>query len=347
MRVRLLLILLLIISVESFHAQIGLPEDIKIGVKLPMKSEYLHEERSVWVSLPEGYEQSTKTTYPVIYVLDAENNFNYLSTVYQYLSKEPFGVLPQAILVAIANTDRTRDLTPTNTSKEMSFSGKKQVMFAGSGGNATFMKFIKDELFPAIEKKYRSNGYKVLVGHSFGGLAAINNLLSEPLFNAYIANDPSLWWDKELLIKKTETSKDDFKNIKFYLAQANNAEARNVKDDEHEIAIGKFKNLLEQQKLKNLQWKYGFYQSDDHGTVPLPGNNDGLRYIFRSYKWNFRDAMKNTALINQHYQEFSKDMNHTFKPTELFFKKIIDIAKERSSAESVKELEQLKKEYYP
>lgn len=347
MRTRLLFIVLSFISFGALHAQTEQTENINIGVKMPLKSEYLHEERSVWVSLPEGYDQYTKTTYPVIYVLDAENNFNYLSTVYQYLSKEPFGVLPQAILVAVANTNRTRDLTPTKASKEMTFSGKKQVMFAESGGNETFMKFIKEELFSTIEKKYRSNGYKILVGHSFGGLAAINNLLSQPLFNAYIANDPSLWWDKELLIKKTENSKDNFKNIKFYLAQANNAEARNVKDDEHEIAIGKFKNLLEQQKLKNLQWKYGFYQNDDHGTVPLPGNNDGLRFIFKSYKWNFRDAMKNTALINQHYQTFSKDMNHTFKPTELFFKKIIDIAKERSSAESVKELEQLKKEYYP
>lgn len=347
MRTRLLFILFFVTGLVQFNAQSIQTENISIGVKIPLKSEFLHEERSVWVSLPEGYEQYTKTAYPVIYVLDAENNFNYLTSVYHYLSKEPFGILPQAILVAIANTNRTRDLTPTKSSKEMNFSGKKQNMFAESGGNTAFMKFIKNELFPLIEKKYRSNGYKVLVGHSFGGLAAINNLLLEPFFNAYIANDPSLWWDHELMVKKAESSTTDFRNIKFFLAQANNAEARNGKDDEHEIAIGKFKNLLEQQKLKNLEWKYGFYQNDDHGTVPLPGNNDGLRFIFKSYKWNFRGALKNPALIGQHYQEFSKDLNHTFKPTELFFKKIIDVAKERSTSETVKELELLQRQYYP
>lgn len=157
-----------------------------------------------------------KTAYPVIYVLDAENNFNYLSSVYHYLSKEPFGILPQGILVAVANTNRTRDLTPTKSSKEMDLGGKKQSMFTESGGNAAFMEFIKGELFPLIEKNYRTNGYKVFVGHSFGGLTAVNNLLTEPLFNAYIANDPSLWWDKELMVKKAEASTRDFKNIKFF-----------------------------------------------------------------------------------------------------------------------------------
>lgn len=229
----------------------------------------------------------------------------------------------------------------------MNFSGKKQTMFTESGGNAMFMKFIKDELFPAIENKYRSNGYKVLIGHSFGGLTAVNNLLSEPFFNAYIANDPSLWWDQALMVKKAENSANDFKNIKFFLAQANNAEARNGKEDEHETAIDAFKKLLEQQKLKNLQWKYGFYRNDDHGTVPLLGNNDGLRFIFKSYKWNFREALKNPALIDHHFQAFSKDMNHPFKPTELFLKKVIDVAKERGTPDSVKELEQLQRQYYP
>ncbi len=342
-----LLFIVLWAGLLQFKAQTTQIENISIGMKIPLKSEFLHEERSVYVSLPEGYDQYTKTSYPVIYVLDAENNFNYLSSVYQYLSKEPFGILPQAILVAIANTNRTRDLTPTKASKEMNFAGKKQTMFTESGGNEVFMKFIKEELYPFIEKKYRSNDYKVLIGHSFGGLTAVNNLLSDPFFNAYIANDPSLWWDKELMVRKAGNSTKDFKNIKFFLAQANNAEARNVKDDEHEIAIGKFKNLLEQQKLKNLSWKYEFYQNDDHGTVPLPGNNDGLRFIFKSNKWNFREALKDPALINQHYQAFSKDLDHTFKPTELFFKKIINIAKERGTPESVKALERLEKQYYP
>lgn len=98
----------------------------------------------------------------------------------------------------------------------MNLGGKKQSMFTESGGNAAFMEFIKGNCFHLLKKNYRTNGYKVFVGHSFGGLTAINNLLTEPLFNAYIANDPSLWWDNELMVRKAEASVRDFKNIKFF-----------------------------------------------------------------------------------------------------------------------------------
>ncbi|WP_309362796.1 alpha/beta hydrolase-fold protein [Sphingobacterium sp.] len=322
-------------------------QEIAIGVKTPLQSDILKEERNLLISVPEGYEDGQKTSYPVIYILDGETNFNYLSSMYHYLSREPFGILPQAILVGITNTDRTRDLTPTATAKEKAFSGKRQAGFKGSGGNAAFMDFISKELFPFIEKNYRSNGFKVLIGHSFGGLAAINNLLEAPLFNAYIANDPSLWWDSELLIRKSENTQQDFKGIRLFLAQANNARVRNVKDDEHEIAIGKFKTLLEQGRLANLQWKYAFYEEDDHGTVPLPGNNDGLRFIFAPYRWNVRNALKDPETIRQHFDQLSADMGYKFQPTELFFKKLMEIAAERSTPQILEQIKAIEQHYYP
>lgn len=322
-------------------------QDITIGIKTKLRSEILNEDRTLLISVPESYENSPKTNYPVIYILDGETNFNYLSSVCHYLSREPFGSLPAAILVGITNTDRTRDLTPTATAKEKAFSGKRQAGFKGSGGNAAFMDFISKELFRFMEKNYRSNGFKVLIGHSFGGLAAINNLLEAPLFNAYIANDPSLWWDSELLIRKSENTQQDFKGIRLFLAQANNARVRNVKDDEHEIAIAKFKTLLEQGRLANLQWKYAFYEEDDHGTVPLPGNKDGLRFIFAPYRWNVRNALKDPGTIRQHFDQLSADMGYKFRPTQLFFKKLIEITTERSTPPIVEQIKAIQQHYYP
>lgn len=40
-------------------------------------------------------------------------------------------------------------------------------------------------------------------------------------------------------------------------------------------------------------------------------------------------------------------MGYTFKPTETFFRKIIDIAKERATPVVVNEFEALQKHYYP
>jgi hypothetical protein len=50
--------------------------------------------------------------------------------------------------------------------------------------------------------------------------------------------------------------------------------------------------------------------------------------------------LKNPSLINEHYQKVSEDMGYT-KPTETFFRKIIDIAKERATPAVVKEFEAL------
>ncbi|OOG17999.1 alpha/beta hydrolase [Sphingobacterium sp. CZ-UAM] len=334
--------LLLLLSIGPVAGQ-----QVTIGVEASIRSQIVNEDRSILISVPEGYQTYSKTSYPVIYILDGETNFKYLASLYHYLSREPSGILPPAILVGIANTDRTRDLTPTAVSGPKALSGKRTRGFERSGGNAAFMDFIGKELFPYIEKNYRSNGYKVLVGHSFGGLTAINNLLTNPLFNAYIANDPSLWWDNELLIKKGEASGRDFKDIRLFLAQANNARLRNVSDDEHEIAIAKFRTLLENEQLKNLQWKYAFYEEDDHGTVPLPGNNDGLRFIFGAYRWNFRDALKDPAAIRQHFDRVSAELGYEFRPTQLFFQKMLTIANERSSMLIVDQLKAIQQHYYP
>ena len=205
---------------------------------------------------------------------------------------------------------------------------------------------LKGNCFRLLRRTTGPMVYKVFVGHSFGGLTVVNNLLTEPLFNAYIANDPSLWWDKELMVKKAEASTRDFKNIKFFWRRRIMLRQEMEKRTNTKLQSESLKPVGAR-KAKNLQWKYGFYEKDDHGTVPLPGNNDGLRFIFKSYKWNFRDALKNPALISEHYRKVSEEMGYTFKPTETFFRKIIDIAKERATPAVVKEFEALQKQYYP
>ncbi|MFP3594919.1 alpha/beta hydrolase, partial [Chryseobacterium sp. SIMBA_038] len=78
-------------------------------------------------------------------------------------------------------------------------------LFADRGGSENFVKFMQEELKPFISKNYRTQDYSVLVGHSFGGLFAINVFLSHPdYFNAYVANDPSLWWDNKVTLSRTK-----------------------------------------------------------------------------------------------------------------------------------------------
>ena len=157
-------------------------------------SKKLNETRHFFVHLPSNYYNTwfQPAKYPVIYVLDGGDHFTYLSGIVDYLSMS--GKIPPMIIVGIRNTNRTRDLTPTNSTKL--WNGVEKDWFKSSGGNDAFLSYIKDELIPLIDSKYRTNGYKVFIGHSFGGITTINALIKMPnVFNSYISVDPSMWWD--------------------------------------------------------------------------------------------------------------------------------------------------------
>ena len=84
---------------------------------------------------------------------------------------------------------RMRDYTPTNLAAN-----------PGGGGARAFLAFLKDELLPAAESRWRADPTRRgLGGHSLGGLFATYALLHEPaLFSRYWIGSPSLWWDAPL-----------------------------------------------------------------------------------------------------------------------------------------------------
>jgi predicted alpha/beta superfamily hydrolase len=110
-------------------------------------------------------------------------------------------ILPPAIVVGIANVDRKRDFTfPTTIEAD-----KKD--FPTTGGSAKFISFIETELQPFVEQQFRTDGSKTLIGQSLGGLLATEILFKKPaLFNNYLIISPSLWWDRESLLKHGATA---------------------------------------------------------------------------------------------------------------------------------------------
>lgn len=165
---------------------------IVIGHKLTVTSNILGEERQVWVYTPDGYDQSD-AAYPVVYLLDGAGHFHHATGVLSFLATR--GRAPEMILVGVLNTERTRDLTPA--------SSVEADQARGSGGADNFLAFMETELIPAIEKDYRTRPYRVLIGHSFGGLLANYALAYKPaLFNASISISPTLWWDNGSLVKR-------------------------------------------------------------------------------------------------------------------------------------------------
>src|SRR5215468_10543026 len=83
--------------------------------RFQIHSQVLNEDRVIWVRTPAGYERS-KAVYPVVYQTDAPGHINEMGSSADFLVTNDR--MPQVIIVAIANTDRTRDLTPTRADEK-------------------------------------------------------------------------------------------------------------------------------------------------------------------------------------------------------------------------------------
>lgn len=343
---KIIFVLILLFYIANSFSQ----DSITIGSKHHIFSKALNEERKFWIYLPPDYNNKkfAPAKYPVVYLLDAENNFHSYTGIQQSLAKGPYSMIPQMIVVGICNTNRTLDLTPTESNRD-AFYDKSKKFFRQSGGNKNFITFLETELRPYIDSNYRTSGYNILNGHSFGGLTAVNILLHHTtLFNAYTIIDPSLWWDNEILIKKADSifNKKDFENRSIYVAMANKISIPQDTTTDMARGIRKFEKLLER-KPKNLRWAFKYYENEDHGTIPIPAEYDGLRFIFKEHSVQVKEAIQNPSLLEKHYVNLSKDTGFTFLPSESYLDWMGNFCLEREKPNSAISFFQLAKAYYP
>ncbi len=166
------------------------------GQVVEIESAKLNEKRILNIYLPQGYDPDSQETYPTIYVLDgsAHEDFPHIAGLVQFMNM--YELLPKSIVVGIANVDRYRDFTYPSTDKADLKS------LPQSGGSEKFIAFIEAEVQPLIAKSYKVNDHKTLIGQSLGGLLATEILMKKAdLFDDYIIVSPSLWWDKQKLVK--------------------------------------------------------------------------------------------------------------------------------------------------
>ncbi len=258
------------------------------GIADSVYSDILKESRHFWVELPPSYDPAASQKFPVVYVLDGGELLPAVAMAQHFYSG---GFFPEMIVVGISNrTHRTRDLTPSVITQRFGMPYPEE-----TGGAEVFTQFLEKELMPAIEKKYHATAYKTLIGHSYGGLFAINTLLNHPgLFNNYLAIDPSLDWDDQKLIQQAKVTfeKTNFNGKKLFISlsgqlhmQRPEITLENVKQDTSSYTLFPRSNLAFTELAKKyphngLQTDWKFYPNDLHGTVPLPSIIDGMISLF-------------------------------------------------------------------
>lgn len=230
-------------------------DPIPVHDSFTIDSKKVGEIRTINVWTPSEYKKSTDSL-PVMYMADGglEEDFPHIANTLAKLIKEK--KIEPIILVGIENTQRRRDLTgPTEVEKD-----KEIAPLVGESEN--FRAFINDELFPEIDKRYRTSKKKGILGESLSGLFVMETLFLKPeMFDYYIAFDPSLWWNNHYLVR---TAKEKLNNMpasvkKLWFAGSS---ATDISQYTNELS-----KILKYKNLKTLNWIYSDEPKEEHSTI--------------------------------------------------------------------------------
>lgn len=296
----------------------SIDDRILIGRKSSIHSEVLAEDRTYSVYIPPSYANHGEYThYPVLYLLDGESFFDSFSSTVRYMGS---GInantrFPEMIVVALHNTDRNRDFTPTRSL--MGPFGHTQPAYGATGGLPNFLRFMRDELIPHIDKTYRTTRYRLFVGHSLAGLAVVQTLLMAPeMFDAYIAIDPSLWWDNAVTLKTAQQSTRMHGISKKQLFIASAAMPAVKSWGKVDMGIPAVAKAIGHSRSPDLSVTLKHYSNEDHGSVPLAAFIDGVAKIFDGHKISNVTYFDHPERIDMQYEALSNRLGTRLLPTE-------------------------------
>ncbi|MCU0456537.1 MAG: alpha/beta hydrolase-fold protein [Bacteroidales bacterium] len=244
-------------------------DDIVIGKFRKFHSTITNEDRTLLVWLPRSYSQS-EICYPVIYLLYGQNTSGYLMpaiTACDMLAAS--GVIPEMIIVGVASAERYRDYSSIS-----------------DGNISNTSRFFMDELFPFVNKNYRTLNYRIVIGPQAGAVFSFYNLLSNPdLFHAYIIENPFTGQNSELLYKMADSFFNNSLTLNrfLYIKEEKDSNPANVS-----TAL-EFEKLM-QTRIPN-QFRFFFSLEDPSGyfVPPVPAK-DALLKLFSQYR--FPDTLK-------------------------------------------------------
>lgn len=295
-------------------------EDISIGKRYIIHSTTLGEDRQVFVHLPKGYARGDRR-YPVIYVLDGESHFALASSVVDFLSTN--NRVPAMIVVSIPNTHRDRDLTPPGSDPERK-NGPGRSRPVTTEGAENFLTFLADELRPWVDSHLRTEDFRILSGHSLGGIFSWYTLVSRPdAFQAHITISPSLHLDQGRWAAPSTT------DAARKLAHMSGRHFMYLTWGNHEPKLApKVQELVSWLQVNPptaLQWTHRYYPDETHGTNPHPSLYDGLEWLFADWRMPGQEGYWRApppagqdfslAQVQAHYAALSEKYGYAVTPS--------------------------------
>lgn len=299
MKTTLLLLTLFFGLVSETISQVG-DFEYKID-RREIESKFLNEVHTINIYLPIDY-QTNINKYPVLYVLESLYHFTKALNAVHGLGKLSTEI-PEMIIVGINSSDRWRDLTPSNTDAWMDYP------IPQSGNGANYLSFLSEEVVPLIDSAYRTQPFRVVYGHSLGGLYSLYSLSENPmLFDGIIASSPNLEYDDRIINKHTrELLLNPIEDYKFiFLCGDNDSESYTIEAELYTNLIDSF--------TKNIDHHFHNYVNFNHWDVPNQSMIDGLRFVFNDYHLPDSIIKSGASGIERFYNKASSLYGYPVKP---------------------------------
>lgn len=316
-------VFILLLSSKFAVAQVVQP--VIDSASFVISSSILGEQCKALVYLPAGYKTSTDK-YPVIYVLDGEYNFTFTSEAVTILTSNE--KMPPSIVIGITTNNRNRDFTTTG---DKNWQPPQEMPSAG--GADKFLNYLEKELIPTVEKKYRTAPFRVIIGHSLGGLLAMHAFVTKPtLFQATIGLESSLWWNDGAVGNETINFLNAHPSYKGKLFIA-----RIKLPKEYWFPINvTLVDFFEKKRPAGLEYTYMELDKEEHATMVFPATYFGLRDIFSDYFFVL-DEKANEKSVMEYYTALSSKYGYTVKIPQQMYAFLWDMAEhEKRYADAIK-----------
>ncbi len=249
-------------------AQEARTEPAALGVTLTIASKLLGEHRVINVYVPPAYAAGHER-YPVLYMPDGGMGEDFPHVVGAVDVSIKNGIIRPVIVVGIENTERRRDLVGTTTVAE------EQNSAPHAGGADRFRGFLRDELKPLINARYRTTAESAIIGESLAGLFVVETFLVDPtLFDGYIAADPSVWWNERALVRSAN------EHLAWWTAGKRVLYVATADYQETQEAIATLATALRIQAPAGVTWVWEPMPNEHHSTIYPTAALHGIRTLF-------------------------------------------------------------------
>lgn len=311
-----------------------------LGRQHIVESSILPEDRPVIISLPVGY-NTTYARYPVLYVLDGLQNIKHTVGTVELLAEA--GLIPPVIVVGIESLDRNRDLTPSNAGQEV-HGGTGNAGIPQSGGAPEFLRFLSEELIPFVDANYRTHPFRILEGHSFGGLFGTYTLMESPgLFDAFIIEAPALWWNKEEMTAQAKIFFPSIENLnKTVYFGIGGGDGWGMRQE-----LTRYVEVIKQHAPENFRWLHEEVGDEGHMASRLILNYRGLRFIFSdlSGREDLIDDFNAVAFLSTEEHLKNKYGEMARRPAEDYFNLVSELVNKDNDLGAITVLERASEAY--